>query len=332
MIDKLSHTTGHIDGTAIGGFSKGTPTGIPVSTDRVDLGGKLSILEKSIAGWERIGDRIYENRIVQGHHMVRENISRAAKVPFDRVIRKVSKWADDGNDLKEIKKESSRNLQEFSKTAMSPPEKVFINKPESEENKGADDSFWDRHPAMRSFCLGYRALKKTPQMILQMPMALFRLVFPALYGGSGKGKMIGEDLLIKATARIQKYSLVKKSLAGYRNLMAVPGVSLAMSIAGPIFGVSRMLEGLFEFKEGVKFNDPRRMLDGKVDMMTGALATIKPLALLAIMTEGAHVFLKYRMRKKGMTPDLADRIMTNIFAAVTAPIGLAAYVLTARPK
>lgn len=190
-----------------------------------------------------------------------------------------------------------------------------------------DDRFWDRHPVLRSLYLGFKGIRKIPRFMLKIPRMLFRIAFPAAYAGSGENAPIGADFVSRMLGKVMDNPVFKTAYENYRKFMKFPGVSLAMSILGPVFGVNRMAEGLVTLKKGQRTKNARKVLDGKVDIMTGALATIKPLALFAILTEGVHLFLDWRVRKHGMDPQRADQIMTNIFAAVSAPIGLAAYAL-----
>jgi len=305
-----------------------------VPADSVEIGEDSGFIAKSRKGWDLLGDRLYESKIVQGHHRIKTKIKDTLKWPFKGIMKKINEMADDDDaELEIIKKKSAKNLQRFAgKTKNFPSSRTAIKYGPNGDIEYSDDSFWERHPIMRSFYLGFKALKKMPMLLLKIPRMLFRILIPAAYGESGKGKMVGSEFVGKIFGGLKDNSWARKAYSNFSKLMNVPGVALAMSIVGPVFGLSRMGDGLIEFKEGVKNNNPYQMLDGKVDMMTGALAAIKPLALLAIVTEGVHIYLNYRVKKKGMDPERANNIMSNIFAAVTAPIGLAAYALLAPPK
>ena len=318
-----------------GNIEKKVTPDVNVPQDKIEIGKESGLIAKSRKGWELLGDRLYNSKIVQGHHKVKSGISKILKYPFKGIIRKIEELAGDDDDKKEceaIKKESKENLDRFADSLKDfPSSRHGIDASEKEQGNYSDDSFWERHPILRSFFLGYKGLKKMPKLLLKIPRMLFRVVFPAAYGQTGKQKMVGMNVVNKLISGIRNKPWYKKGMEYYSKLMNVPGVALAMSILGPVFGLSRMAEGLMEYKEGVHENNHYQMLDGKVEMMTGALATVKPLVLLAIVTEGVHIFLNYRIKKKGMDPAKADRIMTNVFAAATAPIGLAAYALLAPP-
>lgn len=314
------------------GVRKDTPDGLLVPEDKVEIGENLTLLEKSRKGWGLIANRIYESGVVQGHLKAKKKMADAVKYPFRGIMKKINEWANN-DDLEEIRAESKENLERFSGKMKKIPSKEYATKVTGGEiSKYSDDSFWEKHPVLRSFYLSYKAIKKTPKFLLKIPRMLFRIILPAIYGETGDGWVIGRKFLRGLTSKLQKNSLIRRGCQHYSDIMKMPGVSLAMSIIGPVFGVSRMLSGLAEYNEGVENNNQYQMLDGKIDIMTGALASIKPLALLAVVTEGVHLFLNYRIKKKGMDPSRANEIMSNIFAASTAPIGLAAYALLAPGK
>ncbi|MCD4782642.1 MAG: hypothetical protein K8T10_02305 [Candidatus Eremiobacteraeota bacterium] len=315
------------------GVKKETPGSLPVPEDRVELKEDLTIIEKSMKGWEFIADRVYKTGVVQGHLKAKKKVASAIKYPFRGIMKKINEWADDDDDIKEIRAESKENLERFSGKMNKIPAKKYTNKVTGKKiSKFDDDSFWEKHPILHSFYLGYKGIKKVPKLLLKIPRMLFRIMLPAAYSETSNSKVIGRDFLRGFASKLQENSLINKGYRHYSNFMKMPGVSLAMSIIGPVFGVSRMLSGIAEYQKGVKNNNQYQMLDGKVDIMTGALAAIKPLALLAIVTEGMHIFLNYRIKKKGMDPSRANAIMSSVFAAATAPIGLTAYALLAPGK
>ncbi len=288
-----------------------------------------SILAKSLKGWQLLGNRLYQSRIVQGHQKIKSGITNALKAPFKGIMKKIEEIAgddDDKQELEQIKKESSGNLTRFADEMKSYPSSIFLIKCSIKgDPEYSDDSFWEKHPIARSFYLGFKAIRKIPKMLFKIPRALFRIMLPAAYGQSGNTKMVGENFVYKMLAGLRKKPWFNTAMNNYKKLLDFPGVSLALSIMGPVFAINRMSDGLMEYQEGLKKDNPYQKLDGKVDIMTGALAAVRPLALLAIATEGVHIYLNYRVKKKGMDPAKADRIMSNVFAAVTAPIGLAAY-------
>lgn len=307
-----------------------------VPKDIATIDNQSGILAKSLKGWQLLGNRLYQSRVVQGHQKIKTGITNAIKAPFKGIMKKINELADDDDSKKElekIRKESRENLEKFSEGMENYPSSKTLIKCSKEGNpEYSDDSFWEKHPLARSFYLGYKAIKKIPKMLLQIPRALFRIMLPAAYGQTGGTKMVGQNFVYRMLKGLREKPWFNTAMDNYKKLLNIPGVSLALSIMGPVFAINRMSDGLMEYQEGLKKDNPYQKLDGKVEIMTGALAAVKPLALLAIATEGVHIYLNYRVKKKGMDPAKADRLMSNVFAAVTAPIGLAAYALLSPDK
>lgn len=302
-----------------------------ISGDSVIIENQQGMLEKSLKGWQLLGDRLYQSSIVQGHQKIKNGITDALKAPFKGIMKKIDEIAGDDDDKKELEKigeKSKENLARFSGDMENYPRSSTLIRYSADGNpEYSDDSFWEKHPVMRSFYLGFKAIRKIPKMLLQLPRALFRIMLPAAYGQSGNVKMVGENFACRMLSGLREKPWFNTAMNNYARLLNFPGVSLALSIIGPAFAFNRMSNGLSEYQEGLKKGNPYQKLDGKVDIMTGAIAAVRPLALLAIATEGVHIYLNYRIKKKGMDPAKADRIMSNVFAAATAPIGLAAYAL-----
>jgi len=309
--------------------SGGKKIEIPQQTAEVNESSKLSLIDKSCMGWGLIGERLYENKVLQSYHTGKEKLKEAAVRPFKKIIDKIKEWASDDN-ADEIKAVSKNNIDKFGKTIKDFPNEEYINNPENTTS----DEFWEKHPIMHSIYLGFKAIKRIPRFIpkllLKIPRMLFKVVFPAAYAESGKG--VGSKFISKLVDTATKNPAIKKGYEKYTNLMKIPGVSLGMSIVGPIFGVSRMMDGINQYHEGKKDNNSLQKLEGKVEIVSGALAAIKPLALLSVVTEGAHMYLTHRVKNKGMDPARADHIMTRVFSAATAPIGLTAYALLSPMK
>lgn len=336
MINRITYSEVIIDAKILKGNKSDVSLESDVPKDIATIGNQSGILAKSLKGWQLLGDRLYQSRIVQGHQKLKTGITNALKAPFKGIMKKIDELAGDDDNKKElelIKKESKENLAKFSGEMESYPSSIAQIKCSSDGNpEYSDDTFWEKHPIARSFYLGFKAIRKIPKMMLQIPRALFRIMLPAAYGQSGNTKMVGEGIAYRMLSGVRNKPWFNTAMNNYKRLLNFPGVSLALSIMGPIFAINRMSDGLKEYQEGLKKDNPYQKLDGKVDIMTGALAAVRPLALLAIATEGVHIYLNYRIKKKGMDPAKADRIMSNVFAAVTAPIGLAAYAFLSPGK
>ena len=336
MISRITNSDGIIEAKMLKSNKPDVSVESDVPKDIATIDNQSGILAKSLKGWQLLGNRLYQSRIVQGHHKVKAAVTNALKAPFKGIIKKIDEIAGDDDDKKEleqIRKESSENLAKFSGEMENYPSSIAQIKCSSDGNREySDDSFWEKHPIVRSFVLGFKAIRKIPRMLLKLPRTLYRIMLPAAYGDSGNKKMVGEGLAYKMLAGLRKKPWFNTAMTNYKKLLNFPGVSLALSIMGPLFAMDRMSDGLMEYQEGLKNNNPYQKLDGKVDIMTGALAAARPLALLAIATEGVHIYLNYRIKKKGMDPAKADKIMSNVFAAVTAPIGLAAYAFLSPDK
>lgn len=79
------------------------------SVDSVNPGGDkdLSLIEKSIKGWDLLGDKIYQSKALKTFHLKKTRIANVLKRPFRGIIRKVKEW-DDDDDLEKIKEESKK--------------------------------------------------------------------------------------------------------------------------------------------------------------------------------------------------------------------------------
>lgn len=302
--------------------------------DSVDLNSSenLSLMEKCNVGWDLLAERLYDNKTLQSIYVGKKKLFRAIASPFKKVFKKIKSWAvSDDEEAKEIREEGKKNLENFKGKLKDFPSEKHTVKPE----KAGNDEFWERHPILHSIYLGYRAVRKIPKavtkMMLKIPKMLFKIVFPAVYSEAGKNNFVGAEMVRGLADKARKMEVVEKAIKNYQSFLKIPGVSIAMGVMCPLMGANRVMDGFFQYREGVKKDDAAKRLEGKVEMVTGGLYAIKPLALFAIVTEGAHAYLNYRVAKKGLDPAKADAMMTRAFLAATAPLGLAAYALLA-PK
>jgi len=102
----------------------------------------------------------------------------------------------------------------------------------------------------------------------------------------------------------------------------VPGLRVALEVAGNISGPLEMRKGSKEIQKGIKDGDQNALRDGKLDLASGVAYATRTAAPLGMAVEGLQFFLNRQVKKGKMTPEKADRIADNTLAVMTGPVGL----------
>lgn len=104
----------------------------------------------------------------------------------------------------------------------------------------------------------------------------------------------------------------------------VPGLRVALDVAGTISGPLEMRKGAAEIQKGLKDGDAKAIRDGKLDLASGVAYATRTAAPLGLAVEGLQFFLNRQVEKGKMTPEKADRVATDALATMTGPVGLTA--------
>ncbi|MFP4498637.1 MAG: hypothetical protein ACLFQV_10535, partial [Vulcanimicrobiota bacterium] len=268
------------------------------------------IIEKSAMGWAMVADLVSENKTVRNVQAAKLKAIRKITYPLKKLWKKIEPGSD---EEKKIIEDSKKELDNFAGHLKKIPEEQKIIIGGKEINK---EEFSEEHPILYGLYLVCRGVANLPKALIKLmmkaPRTLFKGMFPAMYAESGNPGALSKTSI----PLLKKSPWINKAYDNFSKLMNFPGVSIAMSLLGPAFGINKMADGLFEYKQGVKHHDPEKKFDGKLDVLSGTLASIQPLALLSVITEGIHLYMDYRINNKGMDPAKADKAVTTTFSAV----------------
>ncbi len=311
-----------------------------VIEDTVEIGDtpKLGLTDKSAMGLAMLGDRLYQTPGIKEYYNKKNQLIQKTTDLVMKPIKAVMEWIAGDKDkekLDEVRQAGRENLEKFPKHMKNFPSRTDTNKSDNDNNSkatGEDKSFWERNPLLHSLYIGAMAVQRIPsfayKLALKIPRAIFKVVFPALYASDGSDtNFVGKGVYDKIVGWANKNTIFRRGYETCMKMMQVPGVALAVGIMTPLYGASRIVDGLNIYKEGVKEKDATKRLGGKVEMISGGLMAIKPLAIFAILTQGIHAYLNHKINNGTLDPEKADKIMTRALSLVAAPIGLAAYAL-----
>lgn len=110
-----------------------------------------------------------------------------------------------------------------------------------------------------------------------------------------------------------------------------PGLRTALRIGAAVTGPLTVMKGVNQYADGKAAHDQKKILDGKLEMVEGALYTLKVTSPLGLAVTGLRLGLNYLIKKGKISAKKADQAITRTLATLTAPVGLAAYALLAPP-
>lgn len=107
----------------------------------------------------------------------------------------------------------------------------------------------------------------------------------------------------------------------------VPFLREALQVIGFVLGPLQINKGYNQLQDGYNNNDPKKKLDGKLNMAAGTMYTIKPLALFGLVTDIGHWFVNRSIKKGNLTPQEAEKKINQAFKPFTQSIGNLAYAI-----
>ncbi len=150
---------------------------------------------------------------------------------------------------------------------------------------------------------------------------------------------------LEAMEKIQQPTLVDKAVdrTGIRKfgkklseiIGRVPGLRVALNLAGSLIGPITLRTGTEKLKQGIIQGDQEKRFLGKMEAAQGIAYSSRFLSPLGLGLTGARWFLSRRVKKGKMSIEKAEKVAGTFLSAMAGPLGmisLAAYREMAKTK